>query len=140
MKPEDKAVVQQALEALEDAVLDYGMGKGAVARHVEAITALRQLLGAEAVQADAPVGECVVVEVDGGTRLVYMYVADAAYTLPAGHHQVYTTPPAQPAAWVGLTEAERRVINYQWRDGNGTSTEIMDLVEAKLREKNGGAA
>ena len=46
----------------------------------------------------------------------------------------------QPAVWVGLTEAERRVINYQWRDGNGTSTEIMDLVEAKLREKNGGAA
>jgi hypothetical protein len=44
MNQQQRAVVQQALEALEDAVLDYGMGKGAVARHVEAITALRQLL------------------------------------------------------------------------------------------------
>jgi hypothetical protein len=44
MNEQTKKVVQQALEALEDAVLDYSMGKGAVARHGEAITALRQLL------------------------------------------------------------------------------------------------
>ena len=39
-------------------------------------------------------------------------------------------------AWVGLTESERRLINFQWQDGNGTAPEIIDLVEAKLKEKN----
>jgi hypothetical protein len=39
-------------------------------------------------------------------------------------------------AWVGLTESDRRLINFQWQDGNGTATEIIDLVEAKLKEKN----
>ena len=38
--------------------------------------------------------------------------------------------------WVGLTESERRLINFQWQDGNGTAPEIIDLVEAKLKEKN----
>jgi hypothetical protein len=46
----------------------------------------------------------------------------------------YTESSQKP--WVGLTESERRLINYQWQDGNGTATEIMDLVEAKLEEKN----
>lgn len=40
--------------------------------------------------------------------------------------------------WVGLTESDRRLINYQWQDCNGTATEIIDLVEAKLRSKNNG--
>jgi hypothetical protein len=41
--------------------------------------------------------------------------------------------------WVGLTESERRLINFQWQDGNGTAPEIIDLVEAKLKQKNGYA-
>ena len=40
----DEAVVWQALEALENAWLDASMGKGDVARHTKAITALRQAL------------------------------------------------------------------------------------------------
>jgi len=44
------------------------------------------------------------------------------------------TPPQR--TWVGLTESERRLINFQWQDGNGTAPEIIDLVEAKLKEKN----
>jgi hypothetical protein len=47
---------------------------------------------------------------------------------------LYTTP--QQRTWVGLTESDRRLINFQWQDGNGTATEIIDLVEAKLKEKN----
>jgi hypothetical protein len=47
---------------------------------------------------------------------------------------LYTTPPQR--TWVGLTESDRRLINFEWQDGNGTATEIIDLVEAKLKEKN----
>jgi hypothetical protein len=47
------------------------------------------------------------------------------------------TPPQR--TWVGLTESERRLINFQWQDGNGTAPEIIDLVEAKLKQKNGYA-
>ena len=46
----------------------------------------------------------------------------------------YTHPPQR--TWVGLTESERRLINFQWQDGNGTAPEIIDLVEARLKEKN----
>jgi hypothetical protein len=46
------------------------------------------------------------------------------------------TPPEAQRQWVGLTESDRRLIGYQWQDGNGTATEIIDLVEAKLKEKN----
>ena len=45
-----------------------------------------------------------------------------------------TTPPQR--TWVWLTESDRRLINFEWQDGNGTATEIIDLVEAKLKEKN----
>jgi len=43
---------------------------------------------------------------------------------------VYTTPPAQPAAWVGLTDEERQAAT-------GWS---VDHIESFLREKNGGKA
>jgi hypothetical protein len=46
----------------------------------------------------------------------------------------HPSPPQR--TWVGLTESERRLINFQWQDGNGTAPEIIDLVEAKLKEKN----
>ena len=47
---------------------------------------------------------------------------------------LYTTPPQR--TWVDLTESDRRLINFQWQDGSGTATEIIDLVEAKLKDKN----
>jgi hypothetical protein len=36
-----------------------------------------------------------------------------------------STPPRQP-----LTDEERREIAFRWRDGNGTASEIIDMVEA----------
>lgn len=56
--------------------------------------------------------------------------------VPLGWDALYTTPPQR--TWVGLSESDRRLINFQWQDGNGTATEIIDLVEAKLKEKNNG--
>ena len=60
------------------------------------------------------------------------------YTLPKElmpeGTKFYTT--SQQRTWVELTESDRRLINFQWQDGNGTPTEIIDLVEAKLKEKN----
>ncbi len=52
----------------------------------------------------------------------------------AKHTPLYTAPPQR--TWVGLSESDRRLINFQWQDGNGTAPEIIDLVEAKLKEKN----
>ena len=49
---------------------------------------------------------------------------------------LYLLGVAPQRTWVGLTESDRRLINFEWQDGNGTATEIIDLVEAKLKEKN----
>jgi hypothetical protein len=54
--------------------------------------------------------------------------------VPLGWDALYTTPPQR--TWVGLSESDKRLINFEWQDGNGTATEIIDLVEAKLKEKN----
>jgi hypothetical protein len=51
-----------------------------------------------------------------------------------GATPLYTTPPAQPAAWVGLTEEELYAVRVPM-----SPEEIARAVEAKLREKNGGA-
>jgi predicted NBD/HSP70 family sugar kinase len=47
----------------------------------------------------------------------------------------HTTPPAQPAAWVGLTDEE--MVELFERYGHKTAA-LLDAHEAKLREKNGG--
>ena len=39
---------------------------------------------------------------------------------------VYTTPPQRKP----LTNEQRREIAFRWRDGNGTASEIIDMVEA----------
>jgi hypothetical protein len=52
----DRDLMQQALDALGDAVLDYSMGKGAVARHTQAITALNERL-AQPEQEPDPIGD-----------------------------------------------------------------------------------
>jgi hypothetical protein len=126
MNEQQRAVVQQALEALEDAVLDYSMGKGAVARHVEAITALRQLL-----EQPEPVQE----------PQAFLHWYDNAHwgneDFKEGCHRSwnaaikYTTPPAQPAAWVGLTEEDLYAVRVPM-----SPEEIARAIEAKLKEKN----
>ena len=59
---------------------------------------------------------------------------EEAYEMGLEEIAFYTAPPQR--TWVGLTESDRRLINFEWQDGNGTATEIIDLVEAKLKEKN----
>ena len=123
MNEQQRAVVQQALEALEDAVLDYSMGKGAVARHVEAITALRQLL-----EQPAPVQEPVKFA-EVWDSYAKKYVAEPVN--PAT--PLYTTPPAQPAAW------DYDALHGAWLFiGADLAGLKWEDFEAKLREKNGG--
>jgi hypothetical protein len=88
MKPEDKAVVQQALEALEDVVKNCwrDIPSWRLDEIKERITALRQLLEQpEPVQ--EPVGE--VSGHDWSTGLLYRDLEPGTL--------LYTTPPAQPA-------------------------------------------
>ena len=40
---------------------------------------------------------------------------------------LYTSPPAQRKP---LTDEQRKEIAFRWRDGNGTASEIIDMVEA----------
>ena len=63
------------------------------------------------------------------------YFAPPKAYVPDDAMPLFTFPPAQ-RTWVGLTESDRRLINFQSQDGNGTATEIIDLTEAKLKEKN----
>ena len=48
---------------------------------------------------------------------------------------LYTPPPAQ-RTWVGLTDEQREAIAKGWRGRNWTVGNIIDAVEAKLKEKN----
>jgi hypothetical protein len=149
MKPEDKAVVQQALEALEY----HTEQTRPIWKTEQAITALHQLL-------EQP--EPVFCEYCGGND-------DADFGLPTDHCTDCARPqPAQPAVrwspalesvwgepdhgdeltiayldgvhtgkqiakreWVGLTDEER----LQIMDGN-THFNMLVLAEAKLKEKN----
>ena len=153
MKPEDKAVVQQALETFKKLPILAWTPESAH-EIVAAMTALCQLLERT---------EPVFCEYCGGND-------DADFGLPTDHCTDCDRPdPAQPAdhseqhldmvdhgdeltiayldgvhtgkrlvkrEWVGLTEDEADKI---YKDGS-TFGEMMRMVEAKLREKNGGAA
>ena len=63
---------------------------------------------------------------------------------------IYTTPPAQPAAWVGLTPEQIRACFFAgeppasspphwWEYRNPDYIAIYSNIADKLREKNGGA-
>jgi hypothetical protein len=146
MNQQQRAVVRQALEALEltdnDAV--YGLYRDEKRQVLDAITALRKLL-----EQPEPVQE--------PTR--YQEVRDALEMLMrwqvknvhVWHNSAYdyaaavlerhdTTPPAQPAAWVGLTDEEKEAIYRQADAENWHDQPLLEAVEAKLRKKNGGAA
>lgn len=85
-----------------------------------------------------PVGE-VVVESMGVPGSDAMQVRIHFYKeIPPVGSKVYTTPLAAQRQWVRLTESDRRLICFQWQDGNQTATEIIDLVEVKLKERNHG--
>jgi hypothetical protein len=142
MKPEDKAVARQALEAMEY----HTVQTRPLTRTQEAMDALRQLL-------EQP--EPVFCEYCGGND-------DADFGLPTDHCTDCARPqPAPPSTedssevdhadeltiayldgvhtgkkiakreWVGLTDEER----LQIMDGN-THFNMLVLAEAKLKEKN----
>ena len=51
--------------------------------------------------------------------------------------QLYTTPPAQPADWVGLTPEDEEVINRKVNQLGGGWRNMVREADAMLREKNG---
>jgi hypothetical protein len=140
MKPEDKAKVQQALEAMEY----HTVQTRPLTRTQEAMDALRQLLEQQ---------EPVFCEYCGGND-------DADFGLPTDHCTDCDRPdPAPPAdhgdeltiayldgvhtgkkmakrEWVGLTDGERRKLFDPLHDA---PFEFAKRIEVKLREKNGGA-
>jgi len=120
MNEQQRAVVQQALDALE-----------VVWREHQAIDGLRQLL-----EQPEPVQE---------PQTFLHWYANAHWgneDFKDGCHRSwnaaikYATPPAQPAAWVGLTDEE--MVELFERYGHKTAA-LLDAHEAKLRKKNGGA-
>jgi hypothetical protein len=138
MNEQQRAVVQQALEAAYLAGFQAtGEGYNAeypfegcnpeanVAWVRDRDNALRQLLEQpEPVQ--EPVGE--VSGHDWSTGLLYRDLEPGT--------PLYTTPPTQPADWVGLTDEERQEI---WKGCDPQHAGyVTALVEVKLREKNGG--
>jgi hypothetical protein len=121
----DEAVARQALEALENAWLDASMGKGDVARHTEAITALRQALADAALDKMADNArelglsyDASVAQIDTSAERVEKSAENKHMPAPAqppwmATHpdQLPPAPPAQePVAWLfqheetGLTE------------------------------------
>ena len=133
MKPEDKAVVQQAFKTL-DAIHKHGDIACVMTEEGEfylapAIAALRQLL-----EQTEPVREpafywdrdCFFVRPE---RAKFLNLdVDAMQAL-------YATPQAQPAALVGLDEDEVE----DCARGCASNAEFARAIIAKLREKNGGA-
>jgi hypothetical protein len=142
MNQQQRAVVQQALEALENRC-----GMDAEERE-ELMPALRQLLEQQPVQEPKFAAYWAVTDMEGkhikvniDTQRLEIYEeqrwAQANVQSNTKATLVYitrTTPPAQPAAWVGLTEEEIYAVRVPM-----SPEEIARAVEAKLREKNGGA-
>lgn len=143
-----REALERALEALENAILDYSMGKGAVARHIEAITAIEQALAAqqEPVAWEQELANILCrIHRDGGH-----YVAEhgwrkaiddadlkvaqlnAAFDTTTPAAQINSTTSAAQREWVGLTPDEFQFIY----DNCLTPSNLIDMVEAKLKEKN----
>ena len=178
MKPEDKAKVQQALEAMQFA-LHVGFdessesqikkGDKAGQQHRAAITALRQLLeqpeqGEVVVKSNGHVSPLLTHMMNNRTKAATQpepvqpeqvcphgadsdckecqeaaQPTDLNFTCKLVQARLATRwgyAKAEPAAWVGLTTTERKEIERQSVYVEGA----IRMTEAKLREKNGGAA
>jgi hypothetical protein len=121
---------QQQREALDKAICDLSL----VWPEHEAITALRQLLEPAPVQ--EPAGW---LYTRNGHEHIFSWTRWGSGVRKGWGEtplSLYTTPPAQPAAWVGLDEDEVE----DCAKGCATHAELASAIEAKLREKNGGAA
>ena len=75
---------------------------------------------------------CVIAEANFEQNTITLEMQCSNYKVGAGQHWLYTTPPQRP--WVGLTDEEA-----QWLyDNCRTPSNLIDMVEAKLKEKNNG--
>jgi hypothetical protein len=135
MNEQQRAVVQQAIDAFAVLKMNdysgYECTKHETDKIDDAETALRQLLEQPEQE---PVGKWT------GKCIEW---TENPYKFKKGQ-SIYTTPPAQPAAWVGLTademlEALVSVDPATKRLPIGFAR-FAQAIEAKLKEKNGGAA
>ena len=159
MNQQQRAVVHQALWVVRELMDGEHHTYEAIERADNAIFALRQLLEQpEPVQ--EPVAWAVVGEGEWGEWVIgqqfetnnppsHEYWKNRGYLLVP----LYTTPLAQPAAWVGLTDEEAEKLAEQVgmfvdkyglaRDAENGLEDGVDIfgfaraIEAKLREKNG---
>ena len=147
MNQQQRAVVQQALEALESCDFVYTYGNGGYQQFDrlavdKAIPALTQLLEQQ------PVQEPVAWQVhpfDYGVGLDGVYArTDRLEQVEAWKRKgwtvqpLYTPPPAQPAAWVELTDEDYPDADNPYCCVNSDFIEGAKWASAKLREKNGG--
>jgi hypothetical protein len=128
MNQQQRAVVRRALDALTYIHAKTSQDEDEI---INAITALRQLL-----EQPEPVQEPVAWMNPHGGFLSATYIEKFASGLDKETHNIplYATPPAQSAAWVGLTGDEvwdvyKQVDSMQYM-------EFSRAIEAKLREKN----
>jgi hypothetical protein len=164
MNQQQRAVVHQALEALETALKvmesdwlqidsEWGPSEGGLEAAIDgsitgyeyfqttakSITALRQLL-----EQPEPVQD----------TEAFLHWYDNAHwgneDFKEGCHRSwnaaieYTTPPAQPAAWVGLTEedivsAKFESYDFALNNGSAANTYVIEFaraIEQRLKEKN----
>jgi len=126
MNQQQRAVVQQALEAFEHLHSTGDTQVFDMCYAPELIPALRQLLE-QPVQEPEPAcwqgDDC---------------CPNRNACCDAQHCLFYSTPPAQPADWVGLTD-EEIISKALHLSGLGTSPDVLQFaraIEAKLREKN----
>jgi hypothetical protein len=114
----DREIMQQALDALGDAVLDYSMGNGAVARHTQAITALNERLAQPEQQP---------VSADIASIIACRDMLDAQPVPP----RILMMPQAAAAQRQPLTtEAIRAAGGIVHKDGNVFFTNLEQLNQA----------
>lgn len=146
MKPEDKVKVQQALEFLEIISPQFPplVYTETDRKRDEASTALRQLLEQQEPNewlTGCP--ECGMdsgCDCDSGTWNPPAQSADHADELTIAYMSgVHTGKKISKREWVGLTDDEFNELYDAYEKSNGIGA-LMQRVEAKLREKNGGCS
>ena len=126
MRPEDKAVVQQLMDAAR--VAGITVQCAVVQQQVSAALAAGKALLEQPEQ--EPVGKWT------GKCIEW---TENPYKFKKGQ-SIYTTPPAQPSAWAELTDEEITLIMMRVEEqGSGYFLRLARAIEAKLRQKNGGA-
>ena len=144
MKPEDKAVVQQALETFKKLPILAWTPESAH-EIVAAMTALCQLLERTEQEPDEWLTGCPECgmesgcDCDSGTWNPPAQSDDHADELTIAYLDgVHTGKQIARREWVGLTDDEFNELYDAYEKSNGIGA-LMQRVEAKLREKNGGA-